>query len=92
MDIADVLNNLGDICRLQCKYDDAEDYFTQALNMKIKLVGEHDPRVADTTNSLGVLFKELKRFDEAEHNYTRALSIHRCTYKDDHMNIADCIK
>ena len=46
MNIADVLNNLGDICRLQCKYDDAEDYHKKALNMQIKLVGEHDARVA----------------------------------------------
>ena len=36
-------------------------------------------------------FEELKRFDEAEHNYTRALSIYRCTYKDDHMDIADVL-
>ena len=52
MDIANVLNNLGDVYKLQCKYNDAEDYYNQALHMLIQLFGEHDVRVAHTTNIL----------------------------------------
>ncbi|MEO0969571.1 MAG: tetratricopeptide repeat protein, partial [Cyanobacteria bacterium J06639_18] len=70
------LNNLAEIYLAQGKYETAEKYYTLALSLRTKLLGENHPDVAFSLNNLATLWAATQRFTEALSYRIRASEIY----------------
>ncbi|NJL62515.1 MAG: tetratricopeptide repeat protein, partial [Methylacidiphilales bacterium] len=59
----------------QGRYDEAEPMFNQALQIRLKVLGEEHPDTAASLNNLAALYKSQGRYDEAEPMFNQALQI-----------------
>lgn len=66
-DDADTLNDLGVICRALGRYQDAEQYYRQAI--------EHDPKLAVANANLGNVLELQNRMEAAEEALRAALTL-----------------
>jgi tetratricopeptide (TPR) repeat protein len=65
-DVADILNNLAAIYRVQGRYDEAEPLYMRALAiLESVLDPDHHPDVARCLNNLAVIYQGQGRFAEA---------------------------
>jgi len=74
-DIARDMNNLGIACRHTGQFQDARDYFKNALTIYKKQYGPWHPSVAATLNNLGNVLTDLDEYHLAETNFSRAITI-----------------
>jgi len=70
------LSNLGMICQLQQRYDEAAGLYREALAIREKALGTAHPDIGVDLNNLGNLEQELGHYDQAEALYDRALSVY----------------
>ena len=55
-DVATSLNNLAALYRSQGRYEEAEPFYQQALEMRRELLGDRHPSVASSLNNLALLY------------------------------------
>ena len=77
--IANTYHNLGLVAQKLRKYPEAQDYYQQALNIKIEYEDRYSQ--ADTYNNLGQVNQELRKYPEAQDCYQQALNI-KIEYED----------
>ncbi|MEM3986944.1 MAG: tetratricopeptide repeat protein, partial [Candidatus Methanomethylicia archaeon] len=90
-DVADVLNNLGNVYNDQGKYADAEKMYKQALEIYKKYFGNFHPNVATVLINLGNVYYKQGKYFSAEKMYKQALSIRKKHYGDVHPIVADLL-
>jgi tetratricopeptide (TPR) repeat protein/CHAT domain-containing protein len=72
-------------------YTEAEQYYLQALDIKIKVLGQGYPDYSADLNDLGILFWEIGEYAKAESYYTEALEIERKTIGEAHPEYASSL-
>jgi len=87
-DIADSLNNLGEVLALKAELDDAEATYSEALEKRRSVYGEKHPLVADTLAGLAYVKTLRGDFAEAELLLRQALDIRRETLGGEHQDVA----
>jgi CHAT domain-containing protein/Tfp pilus assembly protein PilF len=85
LDVADAMDNLGDLYGLEGRFDDGERLLKQAVKLTEQTAS---PNYDKLFNDLGNLYQDAGRFPEAEKAFGRALAIGRATRGEDHPNIA----
>ena len=79
--VAIALNNLGELHRVLTRYEDAEQEYQEALNIRRELAnifhGSYIKNVADTINNLAIIHATLNRHELAEEEWMEALEIYR---------------
>jgi len=80
-DVADTLNNLGELQRIRNEFDKAEKSYSEALKEYHELAKINPstflPFIAGTSNNLGILHQNNNEFNKAEKAYVEALKIRR---------------
>ncbi len=76
-DVAQILDNLGQLARERTRYERAATLHREALALRQRLLAPRDPAVADSLSNLGLALRELGRYDEAEPAVREALAIRR---------------
>ncbi|MCP3959118.1 MAG: serine/threonine protein kinase, partial [bacterium] len=71
--LAELLSNHATLMQIEGDLRAAEEFFRQALAMKIRLFGQRHPEVAHTQQNLAQLLTELGRFDAAEELHRQTL-------------------
>ena len=87
-DIADSLNNLGEVLALKAELDDAEATYSEALEKRRSVYGEKHPLVADTLAGLAYVKTLRGDFAEAELLLRQALDVRRETLGGEHQDVA----
>ncbi len=75
LNVAAVLNNLGELMRGQKKFREAEDYYNRALKIREEVSGPRSSEVAEVFNNLGLLYYAQNRYVQAESSFLQALAI-----------------
>lgn len=88
---ASLLNMLGELYRLQGRYNEAEPLLKHSLEMREKKFGADDLKIAESLNNLAALYSNLQRYDEAEPLLKRSLSILENTLGPDHPSVAQSL-
>jgi transcriptional regulator with XRE-family HTH domain len=73
--VAQSLNFLAILARLQDNYPQAEAYHQQALTIRQNVLGLEHPDTAESLNNLGVLYLNQEKYDQAEPPLQQALKI-----------------
>jgi len=73
--LARAVDGLGDLCRVQQRFDEAEAYYLRAAELWEPLLGPRQPRLATTLHNLGLVYLEDGRLDAADAPLRRALAI-----------------
>jgi tetratricopeptide (TPR) repeat protein/transcriptional regulator with XRE-family HTH domain len=73
--VAESLNRLGLLARLQSDCEQAEKFHKQALAIREKTLGVEHPTTAESLNNLGVLYRNQGKHKQAEVLLQQALSI-----------------
>lgn len=89
---AGVLHNLGEICRLTDRPEQAEGYHSQALELRKHMYGERSPEAAESMRALGVALTVAHRYDDAEPLLWEALAIYQEAVGPDHLAVADGLR
>ncbi len=79
LDVAESLNALAILARVQDRYQQSEELHRQVLAIREKLLEPEHPMVAQSLNNLGVLYRNQGRYELAEPLLQRALDIRRQT-------------
>jgi tetratricopeptide (TPR) repeat protein len=84
-DLAESLNNLGDLLQEQGNHGEARAYFQRALAMREALYPKErypqgHPALAQSLNNLGTVLKCLGKYGEARGYYQRALEMNQALY------------
>ncbi|MCB9565127.1 MAG: tetratricopeptide repeat protein [Kofleriaceae bacterium] len=88
VEVAAVLNNLGEVYRDMGRFDDAQVAFRRALAIAERGLGPEHPNVAALLNNLGSALWSQGRFEEAEPMVRRSLALDEATFGPDHPRIA----
>ncbi len=87
---ARLLNDLGDILRIQSQHERAETLILEALDIHESL-GEISDAWADALNNLGLVYEEMGRQDEATSRLLAALEMRRRLFEAPHEKIANSL-
>jgi len=90
-EIAESLNNLAELYRIQAKYLQAVPFCQQALEIRKQLWGIDHYEVALSMNNLARLYQHLGQYYQAEPLYQQALEIRKRTLGLDHPAIAESL-
>ncbi len=85
--LADSLNNLAELYRIQGRYLEAKPLYIEVLNMRKSLLGSH-PDVAQSFNNLAVFYVTQGCYLEAEEAFFTALDIWQCHLGEEHPEVA----
>ncbi|MBD2603878.1 CHAT domain-containing protein [Scytonema hofmannii FACHB-248] len=85
--LADSLNNLAELYRMQGRFLLAKPLYIEVLNMRKRLFGSH-PDVAQSLNNLAAFYVSQGRYLEAESNFFAALNIWKHYLGKEHSEIA----
>ncbi|NEQ84131.1 MAG: CHAT domain-containing protein, partial [Moorea sp. SIO2I5] len=85
------LNNLALLYQFMGKYQQAEPLYSQALEMRRRLLGNQHPDVADSLNNLGLLYQFMGRYQQAEPLYTQSLEMRRRLLGNQHPDVAQSL-
>jgi len=77
LDYAESANDLALLCRDTNQYPEGRQLAEQAVSIRSKLLGGHDPRVAESLNTLGGILVFLGEYDQAITRMEEALAIHQ---------------
>ena len=86
--LANSLNNLALLYRLQGRYNDAEPLYLQSLDIRKRQLGDDHPDVATSLNNLALLYKKQGRYNDAEPLYLQSLDIRKRQLGNDHPDVA----
>ena len=64
--VAESLNALAMLSRIQGDYEQAEGFHQQALTIREKMLGPEHPATAQSLNNLGVLYRNQGKYEQAE--------------------------
>ncbi len=87
-DVADSLNNLGDVYHEQGNLPKAIELHTQSLGIRRGIYGEEHSDVATSLNNLGELYKAQGDLPKAIELHTQGLHIFRKVYGEEHLSVA----
>jgi len=82
--MAESLNYLAILSRLQDNYEQAEEFHQRALIIREETLGPHHPATAESLNNLGVLCCNQGKYTQAEPLLRRALSIRQQSLGSEH--------
>jgi tetratricopeptide (TPR) repeat protein/DNA-binding XRE family transcriptional regulator len=82
--VAESLNFLAILARLQGDYEQAEGFHRQALVIREKTLGPNHPSTVESLNNLGVLYRTQGKYKQAEPLLQQALSINEQSLGSDH--------
>ena len=85
------LNNLAFLYDSQGRYQEAEDLYQQALDMKKRLLGNQHPSLATGLNNLAALYVSQGRYQEAEPLYKEALEMRKRLLGNQHPDVASSL-
>jgi tetratricopeptide (TPR) repeat protein len=86
--IADSLNNLAELYRMQGRYLLAKPLYLKAFNMRKSLLGESHPDIAQSLNNLAAFLVTQGHYQEAEEKLFTALDIWKHHLGEEHPEIA----
>ncbi len=86
--LAQSLNNLAELYRLQGKYSETDRLYQQALAIKKKVLAPDDPDLAFSMVTLGISYRDQGKYTEAEPLLQQALAIRRKAFGPDHPTVA----
>ena len=86
--VAISLNNLAALYYSQGRYEAAEPFYLEALEMFKYLLGEQHPAVATSLNNLAALYWAQGRYEEAEPLYIEALQMRKHLLREEHPAVA----
>jgi tetratricopeptide (TPR) repeat protein len=86
--IADSLNNLAELYRMQGRYLLAKPLYLKAFNMRKSLLGESHPDIAQSLNNLATFLVTQGHYQEAEEKLFAALNIWKQHLGEEHPEIA----
>ncbi|WP_322746046.1 DUF2225 domain-containing protein [Nostoc sp. LEGE 06077] len=89
--VANSLNNLAELYRLQGKYSQAEPLYFRALAISEKVRGREDPNVAIALNNLALLYQEQGKYQQAEPLYLRSLAIYQKAQGQESPDVANSL-
>ncbi len=84
--VAESLNALAVIARIQGDYEQAEKFHRQALAIREKALGPNHPATGASLNNLGVLYRSQGKYEQAEPLLKRALSISEQSLGSEHSD------
>jgi CHAT domain-containing protein/tetratricopeptide (TPR) repeat protein len=90
-EIAESMDDLGDVYGLEGRFDDGERTLNKSLTFMEQAYGpsvQGQANYQKTLNDLGNLLKDAGRFPEAEKAFRRSLAAGRATLGEDHPNVA----
>jgi tetratricopeptide (TPR) repeat protein len=87
-DVAQTLNNLGDVYRSQERYAEAAPLYHRSLAIREAVLGSDHPEVAGSLNNAAAILRSEGRYAEAEALYRRSLVIRSRSYGKDHHLVA----
>ena len=82
--IAESLNMLAMLSRIQGNDEQAEEFNLQALTIREKVLGSHHPDTAISLNNLSVLYRSQSKYEQAEPLLQRALNIREQALGSEH--------
>ena len=85
--VATVLNNLGQVAKVQDRYAEAEPLIKRSLAIREKVLGPDHPDVARSLNNLAELY-DGRRTRDAEQLFERALAVRERAVGPDHPDTA----
>ncbi len=86
--IADSLNNIAELYRLQGRYLEAQPLYLQALAIRKNLFGDEHPDIAQALNNIAALYFLQGSYTEAEQKYLEALALWKRLLGDEHPDVA----
>ncbi|MBR4432055.1 MAG: tetratricopeptide repeat protein [Paludibacteraceae bacterium] len=87
--MATTCHELGAICKLRGKTDDALKWYQRALTIKEEVRGKDSPAVAETLNDLGETYRALKDLKQAMNYHQRALKIREKAFGGNSLEVAE---
>ena len=84
--VAESLNVLAILSRLQGDYQQAEEFHQQALTIREKTLGSEHPATVESLNNLGVLYRTQGKYEQAEPLLKQALSINEQSLGSEHSD------
>ncbi|MBV6628246.1 MAG: CHAT domain-containing protein [Rivularia sp. (in: Bacteria)] len=86
--LADSLNNLAELYRIQANYADAQPLLIESIEMRKRLLGENHPDVAQSLNNLAAFYVIQGNYSEAEDYFFQALHLWKIHLGEEHEEIA----
>jgi serine/threonine protein kinase/tetratricopeptide (TPR) repeat protein len=90
-ELAQSLEQLGDLDQTQGRFADAERELNEALDLRKQLYGDTDPRVAGGMDALGKVYVRNGQYDEAEPLLLGALDVLKRAAVPDSIQIASVL-
>jgi tetratricopeptide (TPR) repeat protein len=90
-DVANSLNILGALYRLQGRYAQAEPLLKRALSIREKTFGPDHSDVAQSLNNLASVYEAQGRYTDAEPFYKRSMAIREKALGPDHPDVATAL-
>jgi len=87
LEMADLYEKLALSCYCTMLFDESEDYYKKALQMKEKLLGENHPDLAQVYNNFGNMFSYNHNMSTEYH--LKALSIRQRVFGENHLITAE---
>jgi tetratricopeptide (TPR) repeat protein/class 3 adenylate cyclase len=87
-DLAQSLNNLATIYRVQGRYAASEPLHRRALAIREKALGAEHPATAQSLNNLATVYKDQGEYEQAKSLQKRALAIREKTLGAEHLDTA----
>lgn len=69
-------------------YEKAETHYHEALEIKLKALGENHPEIAQILNNLAFLYKVTGNYTQAENFFQQALTVRRTIFGESHPTVA----
>ena len=87
--MATTCHELGALCRLRGKADDAMKWYERALTIKEEVRGKDSPAVAETLNNMGEAYRSLKDLKQAMSCHQKALKIREKAFGANSLEVAE---
>lgn len=82
------LNNIAYLLQVAGNYEEADNYYHQALNIIEKWGGPENPHLCPTLDSLAIMYSNIGRLKDAEQLFLQSLTIKRKIYDSIHPEVA----
>ena len=90
--LAESLNSLAELYRLQGNYAEAEPLYQRSLTIAEQALGPDHPNVGTSLNNLAALYSDQGNYAEAEPLYQRSLTIREQALGPDHPDVAETLE